>query len=252
LLQSLHAQAQELSLAELVQRVLEQSGYIESLEAERTIEARGRIENLQELVGVAQEYGEQAEEPTLSEFLQQISLFSDQDTIREEQSLVTLMTLHNAKGLEFGAVFMIGMEEGIFPHARSVEEQGIEEERRLAYVGMTRAKEKLTLTHASSRSLWGSRAYNLPSRFIDELPEGEVVRERLRPTSWSDYNRPAASAVQAREDVPVLSTGDSVRHGTLGDGVVLAVEPGGVVTVRFADDGAERKLVLEYAPLEKL
>ena len=129
-------------MAELVQRVLEQSGYLESLEAERTIEARGRIENLQELVGVAQEYAEQAEEPTLSEFLQQISLFSDQDTIREEQSLVTLMTLHNAKGLEFGAVFMIGMEEGIFPHARSVEEQGIEEERRLAYVGMTRAKEQ--------------------------------------------------------------------------------------------------------------
>ncbi len=252
LLQSLQAQSQELAVAEIVQRVLEQSGYLESLEAERTIEARGRIENLQELVGVAQEYAEQAEEPTLSEFLQQISLFSDQDTIREEQSLVTLMTLHNAKGLEFGAVFLIGMEEGIFPHARSVEEQGIEEERRLAYVGMTRAKEKLTLTHASSRSLWGSRAYNLPSRFIDELPESEVVRERLRPTSWSDYNRPAASAVRPRDDVPALSTGDSVRHGTLGEGVVLAVEPGGVVTVRFADDGAERKLMLEYAPLEKI
>jgi DNA helicase-2/ATP-dependent DNA helicase PcrA len=252
LLQSLQAQSQELAVAELVQRVLDQSGYLEALEAERTIEARGRIENLQELVGVAQEYAEQAEQPTLSEFLQQISLFSDQDTIREEQSLVTLMTLHNAKGLEFGAVFMIGMEEGIFPHARSVEEQGIEEERRLAYVGMTRAKEKLTLTHASSRSLWGSRAYNLPSRFIDELPEGEVVRERLRPTSWADYNRPAASAVQPRDDVPALSTGDSVRHSTLGEGVVLAVEPGGVVTVRFADDGAERKLMLEYAPLEKL
>jgi len=252
LLQSLQAQSQELSVAELVQRVLEQSGYLETLEAERTIEARGRIENLQELVGVAQEYAEQAEEPTLSEFLQQISLISDQDTIREEQSLVTLMTLHNAKGLEFGAVFMIGMEEGIFPHARSVEEQGIEEERRLAYVGMTRAKEKLTLTHASSRSLWGSRAYNLPSRFIDELPEGEVARERLRPSSWSDYGRPAASAVQPRDNLPTLSAGDSVRHGTLGEGVVLAVEPGGVVTVRFADDGAERKLMLEYAPLEKL
>ena len=252
LLQSLQAQSQELSVAELVQRVLEQSGYLESLEAERTIEARGRIENLQELVGVAQEYAEQAEEPSLSEFLQQISLFSDQDTIREEQSLVTLMTLHNAKGLEFGAVFMIGMEEGIFPHARSVEEQGIEEERRLAYVGMTRAKEQLTLTHASSRSLWGSRAYNLPSRFLDELPQDEVARERLRPGSWSGYGAPAASGIKPREDVPALSTGDSVRHGTLGEGVVLAVEPGGVVTVRFADDGAERKLMLEYAPLEKL
>jgi len=252
LLQSLQAQSQELSVAELVQRMLEQSGYLESLEAERTIEARGRIENLQELVGVAQEYAEQAEEPTLSEFLQQISLFSDQDTIREEQSLVTLMTLHNAKGLEFGAVFMIGMEEGIFPHARSVEEQGIEEERRLAYVGMTRAKEQLTLTHASSRSLWGSRAYNLPSRFLDELPQDEVARERLRPGSWSSYGAPPASAIQPREEVPALSTGDSVRHGTLGEGVVVGIEPGGVVTVRFADDGAERKLMLEYAPLEKL
>ena len=252
LLQSLRAQSQELSVAELVQRVLEQSGYLESLEAERTIEARGRIENLQELVGVAQEYAEQAEQPSLSEFLQQISLFSDQDTIREEQSLVTLMTLHNAKGLEFGAVFMIGMEEGIFPHARSVEEQGIEEERRLAYVGMTRAKEQLTLTHASSRSLWGSRAYNLPSRFLDELPQEEVARERLRPGSWSGYGAPAASGIHPREDVPALSTGDSVRHGTLGEGVVVGIEPGGVVTVRFADDGAERKLMLEYAPLEKL
>jgi DNA helicase II / ATP-dependent DNA helicase PcrA len=252
LLQSLQAQSQELPLAELVQRVLEQSGYLDALEAERTIEARGRIENLQELVGVAQEYVEQAEEPSLSAFLQEISLVSDQDTIQEEQSLVTLMTLHNAKGLEFGAVFLIGMEEGIFPHARSIEEQGIEEERRLAYVGMTRAKERLTLTHASSRSLWGSRAHNLPSRFLDELPQSEVVRERLRPGSWSGYGVPAASAVQPRADVPSLSTGDSVRHGTLGEGVVVGIEPGGVVTVRFADDGAERKLMLEYAPLERI
>jgi ATP-dependent DNA helicase UvrD/PcrA len=252
LLLSLRSQSQELSVPELVQRVLEQSGYLDSLEAERTIEARGRIENLQELVGVAQEYLEQAEEPSLSAFLQEISLVSDQDTIQEEQSLVTLMTLHNAKGLEFGAVFMIGMEEGIFPHSRSIEEQGIEEERRLAYVGMTRAKERLTLTHASSRSLWGSRAHNLPSRFIDELPQGEIVRERLRPASWSGYGAPAASAVQPREDVPSLATGDSVRHGTLGEGVVVGMEPGGVVTVRFADDGAERKLMLEYAPLEKI
>ena len=99
------------------------------------------------------------------------------------------MTLHNAKGLEFRAVFLIGMEEGVFPHARSIEEQGIEEERRLAYVGLTRAKERLTLTHASSRSLWGSRGYNLPSRFLDELPQEEIERDRLRPSSWSGYGR---------------------------------------------------------------
>ncbi len=252
LLLSLRAQSQELSVPEIVERVLEQSGYLEALEAERTIEARGRIENLQELVGVAHEYVERADEPTLSGFLQEVSLTSDQDTLREEESLVTLMTLHNAKGLEFGAVFLIGMEEGIFPHSRSIEEQGIEEERRLAYVGMTRAKERLTLVHAQTRSLWGSRAHNLPSRFLDELPQDEIVRERLRPASWSDYGVPAASAVQPRSNVPDLATGDSVRHGTLGEGVVVGVEPGGIATVRFAADGAERKLMLEYAPLEKI
>ena len=251
-LQSLQAQAQELSVPEIVERTLERSGYLATLEAERTIEARGRVENLQELVGVAQEYVAERPDPSLSGFLQEISLFSDQDALREEESLVTLMTLHNAKGLEFGAVFMIGMEEGIFPHARSIEEQGIEEERRLAYVGITRAKERLVLTHASTRSLFGSRAHNLPSRFLDELPQGEIVRERLRPASWSGHGVPVASTVQPRTDVPDLATGDSVRHGTLGDGVVVGIEPGGVVTVRFADDGAERRLMLDYAPLEKI
>jgi DNA helicase-2/ATP-dependent DNA helicase PcrA len=248
LMQSLQAGALELSVAELVERTLERSGYLEALEAERTIEAQGRLENLQELVGVAREYQENADEPSLSHFLQEISLYSDQDAIREE-SLVTLMTLHNAKGLEFRAVYLIGMEEGIFPHARSIEEQGIEEERRLCYVGMTRAKEQLTLTHASSRSLWGSRGYNMPSRFLDELP-GSVERERLRPTSWSSYGA-HAQGVAPREDVPSLSTGDSVRHGTLGEGVVTQIEAGGVVTVRFAD-GSERRLMLDYAPLERI
>src|SRR5207244_3203702 len=181
------AGALELEVSELLERVLDRSGYRIALEAERTIESQGRLENLQELVGVAQEYQHTASEPSLSGFLQEISLYSDQDAIRGEQSLVTLMTLHNAKGLEFRAVFMIGMEEGIFPHSRSLEEGGVEEERRLAYVGMTRAKERLTLTHASSRSLWGARAYNLPSRFLDELPESGVERERLRPASWSSY-----------------------------------------------------------------
>ncbi len=247
LIQSLQSGALEFPVAELVERTLERSGYLSALEAERTIEAQGRIENLQELVGVAREYQENADEPSLSHFLQEISLYSDQDAIREQESLVTLMTLHNAKGLEFRAVYLIGMEEGIFPHARSIEEQGIEEERRLCYVGMTRAKELLTLTHASSRSLWGSRGYNLPSRFLDELPEA-VERERLRPASWSSYG---AAGVAPRDDVPSLSTGDSVKHGTLGEGVVTQIEAGGVVTVRFAD-GSERRLMLDYAPLERI
>jgi DNA helicase II / ATP-dependent DNA helicase PcrA len=250
LLQSLQAGALELEVPEVIERVLERSGYMDALRAERTIEAQGRMENLQELVSAAQEYQATAAEPSLSGFLQEISLYSDQDAIRGEQSLVTLMTLHNAKGLEFRAVFMIGLEEGIFPHVRSIEEQGLEEERRLAYVGMTRAKERLVLTHASARSLYGSRSYNLPSRFLDELPDDKVERQRLKPASWSGYGSP--TGVAPRSDAPTLSTGDSVRHETLGEGVVTAMEAGGVVTVRFAADGTERRLMLDYAPLERI
>ncbi len=251
-IQSLMSASQELEVPELIERVLEQSGYVAALEAERTIEADGRIENLQELVSLAREWQEQNAEPTLSSFLQEVSLYSDQDTIRGESSLVTLMTLHNAKGLEYRAVYLIGMEEGIFPHSRSIEEQGVEEERRLAYVGMTRAMEKLTLMHASSRMLYGGRSYNMPSRFLDELPERHIERERLRPASWSGYGAPAKSQIQTVQNVPSLSTGDSVRHGTLGEGVVTRMEPGGVVVIRFAGDGSERRLMLDYAPLEKI
>jgi DNA helicase-2/ATP-dependent DNA helicase PcrA len=249
LMESLMAGALEQSVPELVERVLERSGYREALEAERTVEAQGRIENLMELVGVAREYQAAAPEPSLSEFLQQISLYSDQDELEEERSLVTLMTLHNAKGLEFRAVFLVGMEEGVFPHARSLEEQGLEEERRLAYVGLTRAQERLVLTHATARSLWGARDYRLPSRFLDELPGDEVQRERLRPAAWSSVSRGVVSESRPAID---LATGDNVRHSTLGEGVVTRVEPDRVVTVRFAGDGAERRLMLDYAPLEKV
>jgi DNA helicase-2/ATP-dependent DNA helicase PcrA len=252
LILSLMSAQQELDVPELIERVLEQSGFIESLEAERTIESQGRIENLQELVALSREWLENAADPTLSAFLQEVSLYSDQDAMRGEGSLVTLMTLHNAKGLEFRAVYLIGMEEGIFPHSRSIEEQGIEEERRLCYVGMTRAMERLTLLHASSRMLYGGRSYNLPSRFLDELPEQHVERDRLQPASWSNYGAPRQSQVAPRDDIPSLQTGDSVRHGTLGEGVVTRIEAGGVVTVRFAQDGTERRLMLDYAPLEKL
>ena len=248
-MESLQALAQDLPVDELLERVLEKTGTLEALEAERTIEARGRIENLQELVGVAREYRQQSEEATLAGFLQDIALVSDQDTISDDRGLVTLMTLHNAKGLEFRAVFLIGMEEGVFPHIRSIEEQGVEEERRLCYVGMTRTMERLTMTHTMSRSLFGRREVNLASRFLDELPS-EVERDRLRPSSWSGYGSPRAAA-ELRPAITV-STGDAVRHASLGEGIVTAVEPGGVVTVRFASDGSERKLMIEYAPLERL
>jgi DNA helicase-2/ATP-dependent DNA helicase PcrA len=249
-MESLMALAADLPIDELLERVLEKTGTLDALEAERTIEARGRIENLQELVGVAQEYRQQADEPSLAGFLQDISLVSDQDAIRDERGLVTLMTLHNAKGLEFRAVFVIGMEEGLFPHSRSIEEQGVEEERRLCYVGMTRAMERLTMTHTSSRTLFGRREHNLASRFLDELSD-DVERDRLRPSSWSGYGSPTSAAPQPRPGI-ALSTGDAVRHGSLGEGIVTGIEPGGVVTVRFAADGTERRLMVEYAPLEKI
>jgi DNA helicase-2/ATP-dependent DNA helicase PcrA len=250
-MESLMALSQELPVDELLERTLEKTGTLDALEAERTIEARGRIENLQELVGVAREYRQQTADASLAGFLQDIALVSDQDTIRDDRGLVTLMTLHNAKGLEFRAVFAIGMEEGIFPHVRAIEEQGVEEERRLCYVGMTRAMERLTLTHTMSRSLFGRRSYNLASRFLDELPK-EVERERLRPSSWSGYGSPPSAAPRPTTSDLVVSTGDAVRHASLGEGIVTAVEPGGVVTIRFAEDGTERRLMIEYAPLEKI
>jgi DNA helicase II / ATP-dependent DNA helicase PcrA len=242
----------ELSVSELIERVLDRTGYVEALEAERTIEARGRIENLEELVGVAREFEAASDEPSLSTFLQEISLYSDQDALLGDDGggQVTLMTLHSAKGLEYRAVFMIGVEEGVFPHARSLEEGSLEEERRLCYVGMTRAKERLTFTHASRRSLYGRTDANLPSRFLDELPEEGVERERLAPASWSSYGV-RQTQVAPRTDVPDLSTGDNVRHSTLGAGIVTRIEADGVVTVRF-EDGAERRLMLEYAPLERI
>jgi DNA helicase-2/ATP-dependent DNA helicase PcrA len=249
-MESLMALSQELPVDELLERMLEKTGTLDALEAERTIEARGRIENLQELVGVAREYRQQTADASLAGFLQDVALVSDQDTISDDRGLVTLMTLHNAKGLEFRAVFVIGMEEGIFPHARSIEEQGIEEERRLCYVGMTRAMERLTLTHTLSRSLFGRRSYNLASRFLDELPS-EVERERLRPSSWSSYGAPATAAPEPRLGISV-QTGDAVRHASLGEGIVTGIEAGGVVIVRFAEDGTERRLMIEYAPLEKI
>ena len=164
---------------------------------------------------------------------------------------MTLMTLHNAKGLEFRAVFLIGMEEGVFPHSRSIEEQGLEEERRLAYVGLTRAQERLMLTHAAARSLWGARGYNLPSRFLDELPQEEIERERLRPASWSRLRPP--DAWQSRREVPSALDRrlcSPLRRSARAS--CTRIEPDGVVTVRFADDGVERRLMLDYAPLEKI
>ena len=239
---------------ELIEEVLARSGYMESLEAERTIEAQGRIENLQELVArrarVARAGATRG--PTLSSFLQEISLYSDQDAIRGDGSLVTLMTLHNAKGLEFRAVYLIGMEEGIFPHSRSIEEQG---DRGGAAALLRRDDAREGAADADARVVADALRRPQPQPAV-ALPRRAARRARraraARPASWSGYGAPRQSQIAPREDVPDLSTGDSVRHSTLGEGVVMRIEPGGVVTVRFADDGSERKLMLDYAPLEKL
>ncbi len=253
-------------VAELLEAVLNQSGYLDALQAERTIEAEGRVENLEELVSVAGEFdanrqleGESDVRP-VEEFLAQISLYTDQDALRTEESLCTLMTLHNAKGLEYEAVFMIGCEEGVFPHMRSLEEGNLEEERRLCYVGVTRAKQRLCMTFARRRSLHGGRGHNLPSRFLGEIPAELVDRQgAARPTGWA-----AAAALDARigpgsrgRPQPHASplefrVGDDVVHATFGEGVVTGVEPGGVIVVRFAADATERKLMGDYAPLKKV
>jgi DNA helicase-2/ATP-dependent DNA helicase PcrA len=238
------------SVGDLLESLLQETGYVEALEAERTIEAQGRVENLQELVGVAREFDENWEGerglPGLAEFLQQLSLFSEQDSLRDGESTVTLMTLHNAKGLEYPVVFMIGCEEGVFPHSRSIDEGNLEEERRLCYVGITRAERHLYLTYARTRSLFGSRSYNMPSRFLDELPAELTEGDGAGPVdSWD-----AASTTPQEAPIP-FRVGDDVVHASFGEGVVIGTGRGGIVVVRFADDGSERQLMADYAPLRR-
>ncbi len=240
------------TVAALLGDVLRETGYLEALEAERTIEAQGRIENLEELVNVAAEYDAAAEEADgrgLADFLQQIQLLSDADERRDDEGLVTLMTLHNAKGLEYPIVFMIGCEEGVFPHSRALDEGALEEERRLCYVGITRAQRDLYITNARTRAVFGSRTYGLASRFIAEIPAELTDREerreaRPRPTSWSSPRESAATSLAFR-------MGDDVVHPTFGEGVVTGLEPGGIVVIRFAKDRSERKLVADLAPITK-
>ncbi len=241
-------------IGELLEETLNESGYMEALEAERTIEAQGRIENLQELVGVAREYDATAEDPSLGEFLQQIALFTDQDSIKDDEGLVTLMTLHNAKGLEYPVVFMIGCEDGVFPHSRAIEEGDIEEERRLCYVGITPRERELYLTYARTRNLYGSRNLGIRSRFIDEIPRDltdmpEPVGS-LRPDGPANRWRSGGGAT-TEESLASFALGDDVIHAAFGEGVIVGVEPGGIVVVRFPSDGSERKLMAEYAPIRK-
>jgi DNA helicase-2/ATP-dependent DNA helicase PcrA len=264
-------------VGDLLEAVLHESGYLDALEAERTIEAQGRTENLQELVEVAREFDHAtAEDPDLEDtvdvFLQQISLVADADTRQDDNGMVTLMTLHNAKGLEYPIVYLIGCEEGVFPHSRSIDEGSLEEERRLMYVGITRAMRSLTLTHARRRAVFGGAPnYGLPSRFLAELPTDLVDRQGTASTwgaasvsagaprpramsSWSSGGGSyggSGSAGGGGDGAAAFRMGDDVVHAAFGDGVVTGVEGGGVVVVRFASDGSERKLMADYAPITK-
>jgi DNA helicase-2/ATP-dependent DNA helicase PcrA len=251
-------------IADLLEALLHETGYVDALKAERTIEAQGREENLAELVEVAREFDAtaEAEQRTLDVFLQQIALVSDADTRRDDEGLVTLMTLHNAKGLEYPIVFISGMEEGVFPHARALDEGGLEEERRLGYVGITRAMHSLYLTSARRRAVFGATQYGMRSRFLDEIPpeltDRPAERARRPGLGASPAQRPASwasSSAASREATPMMvdfRLGDDVVHATFGAGVVTGIEAGGIVVVRFAGDGSERKLMAEYAPVTKL
>jgi superfamily I DNA/RNA helicase len=243
-------------IAELLQDVLRETGYLAALEAERTFEAQGRIENLEALGNAATEYDSaQAEQaPSLAEFLQQVALRSDADERTDDEGLVTLMTLHNAKGLEYPIVFMIGCEEGVFPHSRALDEGGLEEERRLCYVGITRAERDLYLTYARTRTVFGARSYGIASRFITEIPVALTDHEE-RPQRGGNGVRPRATswASQIADEPPAIAyrLGDDVVHAAFGEGVVTGVEPGGIVVIRFSKDRSERKLVAALAPISK-
>ncbi|MET1001583.1 MAG: UvrD-helicase domain-containing protein [Acidimicrobiia bacterium] len=288
-------------VASALESVLTRSGYLAELEAERSVEATGRLENLQELVGSAREFDDQVERGDLTglvaiggvgvgdgavggteapsglarvqAFLEAISLVTDIDEADPDQSTVTLMTLHSAKGLEFPVVFLVGLEDGVFPHMRSLgEPDELEEERRLCYVGITRAEQRLYLCHAWSRMLFGTTDYRPPSRFLDEIPPqliltiGEEEKRGRRGLGAHRENVVAAAVRRSPEPMQSgpagargaehmgLRIGDDVRHDKFGEGVILDIEGSGdkaEAVVRFPEVG-EKRLLLAWAPLVKV
>ncbi len=275
----------ELSVTELTNEMLDQSGYLEALKKEKTLEAQGRVENIQEFLSVTKEFDDsyQPEEDSDSDrfvdFLTDLALVSDQDDVEDESSEVTLMTLHAAKGLEFPVVFMMGMEEGIFPLSRALlEDDQLEEERRLAYVGITRAKKKLYLTNAYSRMLYGRTQSNPASRFVGEISDdllkfengtaGSQLTESKLPFSNmrrnNSYARATATTYQSRATVAKNSgtgadsvswtAGDKVTHRKWGEGTVVKVNGSGTDTeldIAFKSQGIKR-LLASFAPIEKV
>jgi DNA helicase-2/ATP-dependent DNA helicase PcrA len=258
LIRSFRERSRRLGVADLLVAVMEDSGYVRELQAEETHDARARLENLQELVGVAREYESLEAEPSLSGFLSNIALISDLDALEPDASYVTLMTLHSAKGLEFPHVFLTGLEEGIFPHSRVLTEvQELEEERRLAYVGVTRAMDRLFLSFAQRRALFGNTYAYPKSRFLEEMPgievlEGEaVVLPRPAGGRWREVaiHETAGAGLSMN-----LKDGDRVRHPKWGEGTIRGVVGAGgdgLVTIDFPNVG-QKMLMLKYAPLEKI
>ncbi|MFC9625161.1 DNA helicase PcrA [Streptomyces sp. NPDC056930] len=266
--------------AVVLEAVLERTGYLAELQASTDPQDETRIENLQELAAVAlefeQERGEEEGAGTLAEFLEKVALVADSDQIPDEDEdgsgVITLMTLHTAKGLEFPVVFLTGMEDGVFPHMRALGQvKELEEERRLAYVGITRARERLYLTRAAMRSAWGQPSYNPPSRFLEEIPDQHLEWKRTGPmaapagptsgiTSSLSSSRarsgPSGFATRRTSDRPTVTlvVGDRVTHDQFGLGTVTAVEGVGDQAKATVDFGDERpkKLLLRYAPVEKL
>lgn len=259
------------SLEEFVGDVLSETGLVSALENENTVESRTRLENLKEFRSMVQETVRENPETTLFDLLENISLVADIDNYDEAQETVVLMTLHSAKGLEFRNVFLIGMEEGIFPGVRSMATQeDMEEERRLCYVGITRAKRRLFMTYANSRTLFGSTKHNLPSRFLKEIPEELVNKEEAKQPDFGDFGSrvfqkpqmdkssfaPSASATKAvqTESVPSFAAGDRVLHRKFGEGTVVEAKAIGAdmfLKVNF-DTVGEKNLMAAYVKLEKL
>lgn len=257
----------------ILRSLLASSGYVDMLKAENTEEAIGRLENLQELLNVTSEYDATAEAPSLAEFLESVALIADVDSYTVGGEAVTLMTLHSAKGLEFPVVFLVGMEEGVFPHSRSLtSDTELEEERRLCYVGMTRAREELHLVHAHRRALYGQPSFNLPSRFLQDVP-GELLdtishsafaqpmrQVHQQRTGRYAVTEPHAGIVQSPPSrgpqwKAPFGIGDRVRHAKFGIGVVVACSPvreDTEVTVAFPGVIGVKKLAQKFAKLEKV
>jgi len=252
-----------LPVADLAEMILDRSGYLAELQASTDLQDASRIENLNELVSVAREFDAQRPDGTLTDFLEQVSLVADADEIPDGEQhggVVTLMTLHTAKGLEFPVVFLTGLEEHVFPHQRSMtDDKELEEERRLAYVGITRAERRLYLTRAVARGTWGRPEYHKQSRFLDEIPANLIQWRRDESTAAAPAaerlaQRPGVRAPGNRR-VPSLSPGDKVTHDAYGLGTVLSVEGRGddpEAKIDFGGDYGIKHLVLRYAPIEKL